>query len=94
MQEHDAVDKSPTIAIDDSNVKPSALDFETGIKHILGPAVIGMLLGILAEHFVTPNYPWPSPPQAAKWGQYFFLHYYTLFFSAMKSLDGGNIQSV
>ena len=48
--------------------KPSALDFDTGIRHIIAPAVIGMILGILAERFLTPNVAWPSPPQAAMLG--------------------------
>tara|TARA_B100000459_G_scaffold65116_1_gene35744 strand:- start:461 stop:970 length:510 start_codon:yes stop_codon:yes gene_type:complete len=48
--------------------KPSALDFDTGIRHIIAPAVIGMILGILAERFLTPNVAFPSPPQAAMLG--------------------------
>ena len=45
-----------------------ALDFDTGIRHIIGPAVIGLLFGALAEHFLTPVYSFPSPPQAAMIG--------------------------
>ena len=48
--------------------KPSALDFDTGIRHIIAPAVIGVILGFLAERFLNPIVNWPSPPQAAMIG--------------------------
>ena len=44
------------------------LDFDTGIRHIIGPALIGLAFGALAEQFLTPHYAWPSPPQAAMIG--------------------------
>lgn len=70
MEEGDSLDlagiSSGEFKIEEN--KPSALDFNTGIRHIIGPALIGMLLGILAERFLTPNFTWPSPPQAAMIG--------------------------
>ena len=64
-------DLESTSSVDASTIpvsKPSALDFDTGIRHIIAPAVIGVILGILAERFLTPNVAWPSPPQAAMLG--------------------------
>ena len=57
-------EESSPISVDNPLPKPSIIDLKTGMKHILGPAIIGMTLGILAEIFLTPNYSWPSPPQA------------------------------
>lgn len=57
-------DVSETIPV----VKPSALDFDTGIRHIIAPAFIGVILGFLSESFLTPIVNWPSPPQAAMLG--------------------------
>ncbi|MDG1551441.1 MAG: hypothetical protein P8Q95_06925 [Candidatus Poseidoniaceae archaeon] len=63
--EEQIVDEKVPSTIRTPEVKTSAVDFETGLKHIIGPAVIGMTLGMSAEVFLTPNYAWPSPPQAA-----------------------------
>ena len=39
-------EKAPS-TIRTPEVKTSAVDFETGLKHIIGPAVIGVTLGML-----------------------------------------------
>ena len=64
MEEKPVNEQSSPISVNNPLPKPSIIDLKTGMKHILGPAVIGMTLGILAEIFLTPNYSWPSPPQA------------------------------
>ncbi len=43
----------------------SGLDFSTGFRHIIAPALFGMVFGILFQQYVTPQYQWPSPPQGA-----------------------------
>ena len=43
----------------------SGLDFETGMRHIIAPAIFGLIVGIIFQEFVTPEYKWPSPPQGA-----------------------------
>ena len=70
--EEQIVDEKVPSSIRTPEVKTSAVDFETGLKHIIGPAVIGMTLGMSAEVFLTPNYAWPSPPQAAIIGAILF----------------------
>lgn len=65
MEEGKVEEETLPISVEKPLIKPSIIDFETGIKHIIGPATIGMILGILAEIFLAPNYTWPSPPQAA-----------------------------
>ena len=41
------------------------LDFNTGFRHIIAPAVFGMTVGIIFQLYVTEKYGWPSPPQGA-----------------------------
>ena len=41
------------------------IDFDTGIRHIIAPALFGMIVGIIFQQYITPEYSWPSPPQGA-----------------------------
>ena len=41
------------------------LDFNTGIRHIISPAVFGMVFGIVFQLYIVDKYAWPSPPQRA-----------------------------
>ena len=41
------------------------IDFDTGIRHIIAPALFGMIVGIIFQQYITPEYNWPSPPQGA-----------------------------
>ena len=41
------------------------LDFNTGFRPIIAPAVFGMTVGIIFQLYVTEKYGWPSPPQGA-----------------------------
>ena len=41
------------------------IDFQTGMRHIIAPAVFGMIVGIIFQEYITPQYNWPSPPQGA-----------------------------
>ncbi len=41
------------------------LDFTTGFRHIIAPALFGMFFGIIFQQYITPDYGWPSPPQGA-----------------------------
>ncbi len=41
------------------------IDFQTGMRHIIAPAVFGMIVGIIFQEYITPEYNWPSPPQGA-----------------------------
>lgn len=45
--------------------RADGIDFQTGIRHIIAPAVFGMVVGILFQEYITPQYNWPSPPQGA-----------------------------
>ena len=50
---------------DSELARARGLDFDTGFRHILAPAVFGMVVGILFQQYITPEYNWPSPPQGA-----------------------------
>ena len=41
------------------------LDFTTGFRHIIAPALFGMVFGVIFQQYITPDYGWPSPPQGA-----------------------------
>lgn len=41
------------------------LDFTTGFRHIIAPALFGMFFGVIFQQYITPDYGWPSPPQGA-----------------------------
>ena len=41
------------------------IDFDTGIRHIIAPALFGMIVGTIFQQYITPEYNWPSPPQGA-----------------------------
>ena len=41
------------------------IDYDTGIRHIIAPALFGMIVGIIFQQYITPEYNWPSPPQGA-----------------------------
>ena len=41
------------------------LDFQTGFRHIIAPAVFGVIVGIIFQQYITPIYGYPSPPQGA-----------------------------
>ena len=69
MGEQSEVEETPPKELPVSKLTTNgALDFDTGIRHIIAPALIGLILGALSEQFLTPNYAWPSPPQAAMIG--------------------------
>ena len=36
-----------------------------GIRHIIAPALIGLVLGIFFQEIIFEKYGWPSPPQGA-----------------------------
>ncbi|MEC8249039.1 MAG: hypothetical protein VX043_00805, partial [Candidatus Thermoplasmatota archaeon] len=38
------------------------LDFTTGFRHIIAPALFGMFFGVIFQQYITPDYGWPSPP--------------------------------
>ena len=41
------------------------IDYDTGIRHIIAPALIGLVLGIFFQEIILEKYGWPSPPQGA-----------------------------
>jgi len=43
----------------------TGLDFDTGLRHIIAPAMFGVIVGIAFQQYITPEYNWPSPPQGA-----------------------------
>ena len=41
------------------------VDFNTGFRHIIAPAVFGMVFGMICQLYIVEKYGWPSPPQGA-----------------------------
>lgn len=66
MDEQEPVESAYASSSNDSDLdRPKGLDFDTGFRHILAPAIFGMAVGIFFQQYITPEYSWPSPPQGA-----------------------------
>ncbi len=66
MDEDKPLDAAYVSSSNDSKLdRVTGLDFDTGFRHILAPAIFGMAVGIFFQQYITPEYSWPSPPQGA-----------------------------
>ena len=66
MDEQEPVESAYASSSNDSDLdRPKGLDFDTGFRHILAPAIFGMIVGIFFQQYITQKYSWPSPPQGA-----------------------------
>lgn len=66
MDEQEPGESAYASSSNDSDLdRPKGLDFDTGFRHILAPAIFGMAVGIFFQLYITPEYSWPSPPQGA-----------------------------
>ena len=66
MDGEESIDSAYASSSNDSELdRAKGLDFDTGFRHILAPAIFGMVVGIFFQQYITPEYSWPSPPQGA-----------------------------
>ena len=64
--DEESVDIQIASSSKESNLsRNKGIDYDTGIRHIIAPALIGLVLGIFFQEIILEKYGWPSPPQGA-----------------------------
>ena len=64
--DEESVDIQIASSSKESNLsRNQGIDYDTGIRHIIAPALIGLVLGIFFQEIILEKYGWPSPPQGA-----------------------------
>ena len=64
--DEESVDIQIASSSKESNLsRNKGIDYDTGIRHIIAPALIGLVLGIFFQEIIFEKYGWPSPPQGA-----------------------------
>ena len=56
MDEQEPVESAYASSSNDSDLdRPKGLDFDTGFRHILAPAIFGMAVGIFFQQYITQS---------------------------------------
>ena len=59
--DEESVDIQIASSSKESNLsRNKGIDYDTGIRHIIAPALIGLVLGIFFQEIILEKYGWPS----------------------------------